>query len=93
MPFEGLGFVSMRATTPSAPSRGWARYRWQQLAVSRVAILAEGGFSEDDVKTVTMAPRDGAADAAAVINSMRAGSRVRYDASGLELGREPLGPA
>src|SRR5204863_8349868 len=53
------------------------------LAVTAIAILAEGGFSEHDAKTATGVLRYGADPVVAVIDSTRAGSRVRDHIPGL----------
>ena len=45
--------------------------------MTAIAILAEGGFSELDAKTATGVLRYGADPVVAVIDSTRAGSRVR----------------
>jgi len=52
--------------------------------VTAIAILAEGGFSEHDAKTATGVLRYGADPVVAVIDSTRAGSRVRDHVPGLD---------
>jgi len=52
--------------------------------VTAIAILAEGGFSEHDAKTATGVLRYGADPVVAVIDSTRAGSRVRDHIPGLD---------
>jgi uncharacterized NAD-dependent epimerase/dehydratase family protein len=54
------------------------------MAVSRLAILAEGGFAEHDAKTATGVLRYGSAEVVAVIDSTRAGTRVRDHVPGLD---------
>ena len=52
--------------------------------MTAIAILAEGGFSEHDAKTATGVLRYGADPVVAVIDSTRAGSRVRDHIPGLD---------
>ena len=52
--------------------------------MTAIAILAEGGFSEGDAKTATGVLRYGADPVVAVIDSTRAGSRVRDHIPGLD---------
>jgi uncharacterized NAD-dependent epimerase/dehydratase family protein len=54
------------------------------VAVTRCAILAEGGFAEHDAKTATGVLRYGSQEVVAVIDSTRAGSRVRDHVPGLD---------
>jgi uncharacterized NAD-dependent epimerase/dehydratase family protein len=54
------------------------------VAVTRLAILAEGGFAEHDAKTATGVLRYGSQEVVAVIDSTRAGSRVRDHVPGLD---------
>ena len=53
--------------------------------MSSIAILAEGGFSEHDAKTATGVLRYGSTPVVAVIDSTRAGTRVRDHIPGLDL--------
>jgi uncharacterized NAD-dependent epimerase/dehydratase family protein len=55
------------------------------VAVTAIAILAEGGFSEHDAKTATGVLRYSPHRVVAVIDSTRAGSRVSDHVAGLEL--------
>jgi D-glutamate N-acetyltransferase len=55
------------------------------MAVTRIAILAEGGFGEHDAKTATGVLRYSPHDVVAVIDSTRAGTRVRDHIAGLDL--------
>ena len=80
--FEGLGFenggrASQRPARPRSDAAG-------AVAVTAIAILAEGGFSEHDAKTATGVLRYGADNVVAVIDSTRAGSRVRDHIPGLD---------
>ena len=52
--------------------------------MTRLAILAEGGFAEHDAKTATGVLRYGSQEVVAVIDSTRAGSRVRDHVPGLD---------
>jgi uncharacterized NAD-dependent epimerase/dehydratase family protein len=54
------------------------------VAVTRLAILAEGGFAEHDAKTATGVLRYGSQEVVAVIDSTRAGTRVRDHVPGLD---------
>jgi uncharacterized NAD-dependent epimerase/dehydratase family protein len=54
------------------------------MAVTRLAILAEGGFAEHDAKTATGVLRYGSQEVVAVIDSTRAGTRVRDHVPGLD---------
>jgi uncharacterized NAD-dependent epimerase/dehydratase family protein len=54
------------------------------MAVTRLAILAEGRFAEHDAKTATGVLRYGSQDVVAVIDSTRAGARVRDHIPGLD---------
>jgi uncharacterized NAD-dependent epimerase/dehydratase family protein len=54
------------------------------VAVTRLAILAEGGFAEHDAKTATGVLRYGRQEVVAVIDSTRAGTRVRDHVPGLD---------
>ncbi|MDX6495489.1 MAG: hypothetical protein QOE17_1475 [Gaiellales bacterium] len=52
--------------------------------MTRLAILAEGGFGEHDAKTATGVLRYGSQEVVAVIDSTRAGTRVRDHVPGLD---------
>ncbi len=52
--------------------------------MTRLAILAEGGFAEHDAKTATGVLRYGSQEVVAVIDSTRAGTRVRDHVPGLD---------
>lgn len=55
------------------------------MAVSRIAILAEGGFSEHNAKTATGVLRYSPHEVVAVIDSDHAGTQVRDHIAGLNL--------
>ncbi len=80
--FTGLGYENGAVTPSDLPGLGVTPL--ELLAVTRYVILAEGGFVEHDAKTGTGVLRYGADPCVAVIDSTRAGTRVRDHIRGLD---------